>query len=374
MKRKELFPGRAFTLVELLVVIAIIGVLIALLLPAIQAAREAARRSQCSNNLKQIGLGVHNFHDRKKGLPPVAIARQGSEATNNAGFFALILPFIEQDNLYRLIKDNTSGTTTFKIAELSTNNATTTWWNRLAPEERESFRSLNIYRCPSRRSAAQGLYNPSPVAAQDLPGPLGDYAVTCVLSDVELAKTQGDPRPAGSAWYRNYDMDYRTDFEGQVGPIRMSIPVETVNDQRYWSSRDTMAWWQDGSSNQFLVGEKHVPTEKLGRSMSGESTDLKLRALITDGMMLVAGRYRVGSIRNGLLPFTEDPNYCSEESCTDQPATTSGTGDYGFGGPHVGIVQFLMGDGAVRNANSTLPTRFLRAFSMVNDGGPTDLP
>ncbi|MGI6418982.1 MAG: DUF1559 domain-containing protein [Thermoguttaceae bacterium] len=93
---------RGFTLVELLVVIAIIGILIALLLPAVQAAREAARRSQCTNNLKQIGLALHNYHDTFLVFPPGYIDEKPSLGQDGHGWIvnAFLLPFLEQTGLY----------------------------------------------------------------------------------------------------------------------------------------------------------------------------------------------------------------------------------------------------------------------------------
>src|SRR5262247_3134396 len=94
MQRHRIASIRAFTLVELLVVIAIIGVLVALLLPAVQAAREAARRMRCSNNLKQLSLGLLNYEDVYKTLPPAGIN------TNQMSWVVMLLPYIEQKNLF----------------------------------------------------------------------------------------------------------------------------------------------------------------------------------------------------------------------------------------------------------------------------------
>ena len=100
---------RGFTLVELLVVIAIIGVLVALLLPAVQAAREAARRSQCVNNLKQIGLGLHNFHDTYKRFPTGVGTGDGTRfgAPEWPYFLYQILPFVEQMAYWERLNDYT---------------------------------------------------------------------------------------------------------------------------------------------------------------------------------------------------------------------------------------------------------------------------
>ena len=107
MSRRK--PGRGFTLVELLVVIAIIGILVALLLPAVQAAREAARRMSCNNNLKQLALSAHNYHDTYKVFPSSANHRDPAPRPSNGfSWIAKVLPFLEQGPLHDTLDFNRS--------------------------------------------------------------------------------------------------------------------------------------------------------------------------------------------------------------------------------------------------------------------------
>jgi len=131
---------RAFTLIELLVVIAIIGVLIALLLPAVQMAREAARRAQCSNNLKQIGLGLHNYLDAQHCFPTNGCYwRAGSSAADvtGGGFstFGFLLPFVDQGTIFDMVNYNACG---------HPNGSSNTVMNTTAAKQR-----VSTYLCPS---------------------------------------------------------------------------------------------------------------------------------------------------------------------------------------------------------------------------------
>jgi len=154
---------RGFTLIELLVVIAIIALLVALLLPAVQQAREAARRSQCTNNLKQIGLALHNYHDSYKKFPPGCATDQppyGSGGGWGSSWMVFILPYIDQGPLYKLWQF-TGGNSGY----VNANNRALT--NGLV---------LDIYRCPSSTLPAVATSAPNSMVPS-YAGIMGDAGV-----------------------------------------------------------------------------------------------------------------------------------------------------------------------------------------------------
>jgi prepilin-type N-terminal cleavage/methylation domain-containing protein len=199
----------AFTLIELLVVIAIISILMGLLMPAVQKVREAANRASCANNLHNIGLAMHMYHNDHKALPPSRLVNEG------ATWAVLIWPYIEQDNLFRFWDLNKPYT--FQL-------------------EQVQKAAIPIYFCPSRRgpsdaAVSQSFTQPKGcVASIGPPGGLGDYA--CCNGTTGLDRVDVIPPANGAFTFPN------------------KVRFEDIS---------------DGLANTFLVGEKHVPKNSFGQ-------------------------------------------------------------------------------------------------------------
>jgi prepilin-type N-terminal cleavage/methylation domain-containing protein len=215
---------RGFTLIELLVVIAIISVLIALLLPAVQKVREAADRMQCANNLKQIGLAIHNYHETFDQLPCSRIhqAAGGGWAT----WCVQILPFLEQQNL-------------FQKWDVSRD-----YYDQLPEAQRTPVR---VYYCPSRQRPRDLSFKNSKDCRGGTfyPGALTDYACS-----------SGDRHS-----YGGYLDDKMANGAIIVGNATLVRGIVTN-----WRSRTSLSSLTDGTSNTILIGEKHVRPNMLGRA------------------------------------------------------------------------------------------------------------
>jgi len=367
MKRSSLLNRRSgFTLVELLVVIAIIGILVALLLPAVQAAREAARRIQCTNNLKQLGLTTHNFHDTYNGLPPLMLGdSQGGNA--RASFFVHIMPFGEAQNVYNLYTGGNSNTNTAISISMATN-----WTNILGgtPSEADAASSIKWMSCPSRRSGIQkssgtGVYQ----------GPVGDYAV--VFEDYDLQAT-GAPNSAAttgdSAYTSHFNPCTPGDVSVQKGAIRLayvdcsSTAVDAdvaksgstpAYNLRYmtWKPRDTFARITDGTANVFIVGEKHLRNGELNKYGGAVGTQ--------DGVYLFeasSGLQTTAVQRNIRFNIGKGPNDKVNN------ITTSPESQFGFGSWHSGVTQFLRGDGSVHAVSWNVSPNILNKYGHAQDG------
>jgi prepilin-type N-terminal cleavage/methylation domain-containing protein len=199
MKKKE--KKRAFTLVELLVVIAIIGVLIALLLPAVQAAREAARRMQCTNKLKQLALAVHNYHSTFDALPAGMSGLPGPTTNDNykSGIFVTLLPFVEQQQLFDYIKATDLNT----VVKSGWN-----WWNAGAAYlDNDLIRNkISFLICPS--DAGAGTQNADVIQGTNYRCNNGDNPASAVLMEPTNSgvdtKKRGHRGPFGYYTFYNF--------------------------------------------------------------------------------------------------------------------------------------------------------------------------
>ncbi|MDO5553077.1 MAG: DUF1559 domain-containing protein [Planctomycetia bacterium] len=350
-----------FTLVELLVVIAIIGILIALLLPAVQAAREAARRMQCTNNLKQIGLAVHNFHDVRQGLPPSMLFDAW-----RCSFWGVILPYMEQQNLYELIVTPVDGTS-------ASMTIGTEWWNHLTEEERKGFGSVSVWHCPTRRSgsitfpdegatdAMSNQYNGTSLGR--LPGPLGDYAFVSATTDTY-------------PWFAP-----KAQVSIMKGPFRWAVVTNFGVGTWEWIPRDSFAWVVDGLTNQFFVGEKHIPIGRLGQCST--DWDTTGEGLVNSGDCSIlshgdgagagwASRAFTYYEHGGALNTVMEQAICLprefSEHQEEREWQSSPIRRMGFGSWHAGVCNFLMGDGSVKSVSVTTLPAILADLSIVNDG------
>ena len=372
---------RGFTLVELLVVIAIIGMLIALLLPAVQAAREAARRMQCTNHLKQVGLAVHTFHSSLDGLPPATIGgayqKPGINAADpdidvqydkgrisnigRASFWVLILPYMEQATLYEFVQTKSErfrlgldgenlwdGPNMGNDAERAANQAT--------------LCSVNIFVCPSRRGNGKSLIGQKRGEASPDPswsghmGPQGDYAISIGMDYAHWA-----------GWCQVHDRNWtQTDggirsesLRHQKGAFRMADWSNSA-DPTTWRPRDAFSWLSDGTSNTMLVGEKNVFSSALNRCAA-----LVNNGSIPDDRWYVGDCSIFSSNTWGAMSWARSFNArIATGSLTEGPV--AGEGDYQWGSSHPGVFNALIGDGAVRSFPVTMTTGALAQTT----GGP----
>ena len=383
MRKSEESTHLGFTLVELLVVIAIIGVLIAMLLPAIQAAREAARRAQCVNHLKQIGLAVHRFHETANGLPPASIGGDDSYGANALCLWPLLFPFIEQQSLYNYIRTRGFGGN----ASIAFVYWGARWWTNdntvstamMNDGIRKQFGSVSIYQCPSRRGGGiQITPFTSPVSTDEyrnsvsptscIYGPRGCYVFV-------LSHQSTDYEGNSNWWHGAGGFGIQHSVTPMVGPFRVATWI-TKNVLDTWEPRDTMAWWQDGSSNQILVGEKHLPPavfEKCEPATDGDSYvtyndcsylaggSVTSKSIAYYARVERQGHAYFGNMNIGVAPLASPDN----ESIA---ATGYASLPNMFGSAHPECVNFLFGDGSVRAFFLTVPGWIIGALATVNDG------
>jgi prepilin-type N-terminal cleavage/methylation domain-containing protein/prepilin-type processing-associated H-X9-DG protein len=362
----------AFTLVELLVVIAIIGILVSLLLPAVQAAREAARRMQCSNNLKQMGLAIQNYHDQYKIFPPALINSgrysaamanwsPGQMVLNHTGF-TLMLPQLEQDAIYDKYNFNlcSSGNSPYGLPVAGQNQGLPWQYGRAQLSDRQRINDptyqdylfsqyLGVFHCPSD--------NKPPVWNYTSSGPTYFYAAQNVRRSNYLF---------GAGWTTDYNADYFR-YNRSRSWLLNEPQTKLYEYQGMFGNNGSaeMSQIRDGTSNCVALGES--VQEKVSSSFGG----FWGAGIHTCCHGYVPGRDSYGGNRfhiNGL-----DHRYVNPQTgqCTIGLWSRC-VYAWVFSSYHPGGCQFVMGDGSVRFLAENMSERTFRLMNYIHDGYPVE--
>jgi len=316
-------PAKAFTLIELLVVIAIIGVLVGMTLPAVQKVREAASRIKCTNNLKQLVLATHHYHDVYEVFPPGGLVLPNGPGWNNLNWRAnkgtwLVhsLPFIEQDTLFH------------QIPNLSVPN-----FDSIGAAEQAGVlpRSLEMFRCPSD---AWGIGQP----VANYVGSLGPQCLDDKCGYNPYMQYCNQP-----AWGYTWSVpdgstDVPSEIRGMFGRNGARISFSSVT---------------DGTSSTFMLGET-LPSQNYH--------------MRTFGWYSVYGTQVISTIIPINHPISEtDTSWCGAASVGPGQSMTNNNVAWGFKSRHPGGANFAFVDGSVHFVAETIDHRTLQLLGCRND-------
>lgn len=348
---KHSLPG--FTLVELLVVIAIIGILVALLLPAVQAAREAARRTQCTNNLKQLTLGIVNLESTTGRLPSsgwygswTGDPDRGTGKDQPGGWLFSILPYLEQPDL-RDLGAGLSGTA--RAQALGSRDATV----------------VSATNCPSRRKGG-----PFPATAWENPK-TGDGAggVTTYASDpvakCDYAMNVGD--------MTGYDGFCQSHSPSNYGTLPASWPPKSqeYNGVTFCGTAVKLRQITDGLSNTIALGERWVSPEVYQGEKHWDADDWSMYTGFQDDMVRSTyynGRKNTHTPRQDTDDVTDLAPNASSTNSSINPLTLAIPREL-FGSPHAGGCLFSMCDGSVDMVEFDIDPQVFRQMGHRSDGG-----